>query len=300
MSQEINLYLCEPRGFCGGVTRAVKIVEETLNKFGSPIYVYHEIVHNKHIVETFRNKGVVFIETLDEISDSSRPLVLSAHGVPQALEEQAKALNITYIDATCPLVKKVHKKVKELDKNEAEIVIIGKKNHQEIIGTKGQIQNLEKTHIVSSVADIEQLNLQGEKIGFVTQTTLSLDETKEMIEALQAKYPNINSLSKSDICYATTERQNAIKKLCELVEMVIIIGSKNSSNSAKLKEVALAYGAKGAILIDDVSELDWESISTYKNIGISSGASAPEYLVEELVKSFQIHYGNIKIKSVKL
>ena len=300
MPQEINLYLCEPRGFCGGVTRAVKIVDEALNKFGSPIYVYHEIVHNKHIVENFRNKGVVFIENLEEISDFSRPLVLSAHGVPQALEEKAKELNISYIDATCPLVKKVHKKVKELDKDEAEIVIIGKKNHQEIIGTKGQLKNLERTHIVNSLADIETLNIQNDKIGFVTQTTLSLDETKEMIDALQTKYPNINSLSKSDICYATTERQNAIKKLCELVEMVIIIGSKNSSNSAKLKEVALAYGAIEAILIDDVSELDWTSVSKYKNIGISSGASAPEYLIEELVNSFQIHYGKIKIKSVKL
>ncbi|MFV0626446.1 MAG: 4-hydroxy-3-methylbut-2-enyl diphosphate reductase [Alphaproteobacteria bacterium] len=300
MFGEINLYLCEPRGFCGGVTRAVKIVEGTLNKFGAPIYVYHEIVHNKHIVDDFRQRGVLFIEHLDEISDFSRPLVFSAHGVPLALEERAKEMNLISIDATCPLVKKVHKKVKDLEQEKTNIIIIGKKNHQEIIGTKGQLSNIEKVHIVSSIEDIEKLKIDNKNIGFVTQTTLSLDENKEMIEALQNKYPNINSLSKSDICYATTERQNGIKNLCKFAEAIIIIGSKNSSNSNKLKEVALVEGAKVAFLIDDASELDWEKLSTFQNIGISSGASAPEHLVEALVETFKSRYEKIKITSVKI
>ncbi|MDD4557166.1 MAG: 4-hydroxy-3-methylbut-2-enyl diphosphate reductase [Alphaproteobacteria bacterium] len=300
MFGEIELFLCAPRGFCGGVIRAVKIVEETLQKFGSPIYVYHEIVHNKHIIKNFKESGVVFIEDLSEVVDSSRPVIFSAHGVPLDLEAKAKQMNLIAIDATCPLVKKVHRKVCELESEAADVIIIGKKSHQEIIGTTGQLKDLSKAHLIGSVADVEKLSIANQKVGYVTQTTLSVDETKEIIAALQQKFPRLSSLSKSDICYATTERQRAVKTLSQEVEVMIIIGSKNSSNSNKLREVALGEGVAHAILIDDVSELNWQEMTTFSKIGISSGASAPEYLVEELVSAFKKHYEKIKITDVKL
>lgn len=294
MAQQINLYLCEPRGFCGGVIRAIDMVEGALKDFGAPVYVLGEIVHNKHVVSELAQKGVVFVKSLDEVA-RGRPLILSAHGVAKDVQKKAESFCENIIDATCPLVKKVHEKVEDLEKGDSEIIIIGKRSHPEIMGTKGQAKDETRVHVIESVGDVRALNLNGKKIGFVTQTTLSVDEVADIVEALKNKFPNIDSLSKSDICFATTHRQAAVKDLAKKVGLVIVIGSKNSSNSNKLKEIALKNGAKEAVLIDDVSELDWSLVDRYSDIGISAGASAPEHLVQELVDEFEARYGMFRV-----
>lgn len=294
-----DIYLASPRGFCAGVKRAVAIVEKTLHQYGAPVFVRHEIVHNKYVVENLKQKGAVFIEELSEINDNSRPVIISAHGAPQKVFKEAEQLNLKAIDATCPLVKRVHQQIKRLDKKGCEIIVIGKKEHAEIIGTTGQIANQDKIHIINSLNEAENLQLpQQAKTGVVTQTTLAAEDTDEIIALLQCKFPSLETLSNNDICYATTHRQAAVKELAKECEAIIVIGSKNSSNSKHLKEIALRFGAAKAFLIDDATELDWKEIINLQQIGISAGASAPEYLVEELINEFKRRYDIINIHNV--
>lgn len=301
MSNDLTVYIAEPRGFCAGVRRAIEIVEQALKDYGAPVYVRHEIVHNKHVIEDLKNKGVIFIDELAQMQDKSRPLIFSAHGVPQSVVDETVKLGIKTIDATCPLVAKVHNQIKKLYQEDMEIIVIGKKNHVEIIGTVGQIPSNNKLHIINSKEDIEALNINPEsKVGFVTQTTLSIDDTKEIVAALKEKFPTISAMSKDDICFATTNRQKAVKEMAKAADLIIVIGSKNSSNSKQLKEVALKNGAKNAVLIDDANELDWALLKEYQTIGITAGASAPEYLVQDLLYQLKSHYDNIKIMDVKV
>ena len=247
-----NIYLAEPRGFCAGVRRAISIVEQALHDFGAPVYVRHEIVHNKHVIEDLKAKGVLFIDDFSEIADKSRPVIFSAHGVPLSMEAQARALGLKTIDATCPLVAKVHRQLQKLQKQNMEIIVIGKPNHVEIIGTIGQVEDQSRIHIINSLAEAEQLNLNPKSdIGFVTQTTLSVDDTRDIVAYLKKKFPTIETMRKDDICFATTNRQKAVKEMAHQAELLIVIGSKNSSNSKQLREVALKNGAKEALLSDD-------------------------------------------------
>ena len=301
MSENLTVYIAEPRGFCAGVRRAIEIVEQALRDYGAPVYVRHEIVHNKHVIEDLKNKGMIFIDELAQMQDQSRPLIFSAHGVPQSVVDETDKLGIKTIDATCPLVAKVHNQIKKLYNEDMEIIVIGKKNHVEIIGTVGQIPSSNKLHIINSKEDIEALNINPEsKVGFVTQTTLSVDDTKEIVAALKQKFPSISAMRKDDICFATTNRQKAVKEMAKVADLIIVIGSKNSSNSKQLKEVALKNGAKNAVLIDDASELDWALLKEYQTIGITAGASAPEYLVQDLLNQLKSRYDNIKIMDVKV
>lgn len=292
----LDVYLAEPRGFCAGVRRAIGIVEDALEKFGAPVYVRHEIVHNKVVLEYLRGKGVIFI---DDLADAlpERPVIFSAHGVGLEIIEEANHLKLNILDATCPLVAKVHKQISRLEESGAGIIVIGKKNHPEIIGTIGQLRNPEKAIVICSVEEAQKINLpKDSKIGFVTQTTLSVDDTAEIINVLKQKFDNLMSMSQSDICFATTNRQGAVKALAQKTPNIIIIGSANSSNSRQLKETALKNGAQKAFLIDRAHELDFEEIKG--SVGISAGASAPEELVEELLQELQKHYDKINIHPV--
>jgi 4-hydroxy-3-methylbut-2-enyl diphosphate reductase len=299
MKRKINLYLAEPRSFCAGVSRAIKIVEKTIEKYSTPIYVRHEIVHNKHVIETLKNKGAIFVDSIDEIKDKSRPVIFSAHGVAIAVKEKAINMGFTYIDAVCPLVSKVHNQAKKYEKENIKTILIGKEKHPEVIGTKGQIKNNNIT-IISNVKDVEKLEKSNEKIAYICQTTLSIDEVKNIVEALENKFPNLIKKKSSNVCYATTNRQNAVKEISKKSDLVIVIGSQNSSNSKKLKKVAETVGKTKAILIDDASSLDFDEINdSIKNIGITAGASAPEILVENLISKLKEKFEiNINIVTV--
>ncbi len=300
-THNLTLYLAEPRGFCAGVRRAIAIVEQALSDFGAPVYVRHEIVHNKHVIEDLKAQGVIFIDDFAEIEDKSRPVIFSAHGVPQSVERQAQQLGLKTIDATCPLVAKVHRQIQKLQRQKMEIIVIGKPNHVEIIGTIGQVEDSSRVHIINSLEEAQQLQLDSSQpIGFVTQTTLSVDDTQDIVKYLKAAYPTIETMRKDDICFATTNRQKAVKKMAPLSDVVIVIGSKNSSNSKQLKEVALKNGAKQALLIDDANELDWEVLSHASSVGMTAGASAPEYLIEDLLYQLRRHYDNINIMQCKV
>lgn len=300
-THNLTLYLAEPRGFCAGVRRAIAIVEQALSDFGAPVYVRHEIVHNKHVIEDLKAQGVIFIDDFAEIEDKSRPVIFSAHGVPQSVERQAQQLGLKTIDATCPLVAKVHRQIQKLQRQKMEIIVIGKPNHVEIIGTIGQVEDNSRVHIINSLEEAQQLQLDSSQpIGFVTQTTLSVDDTQDIVKYLKAAYPTIETMRKDDICFATTNRQKAVKKMAPLSDVVIVIGSKNSSNSKQLKEVALKNGAKQALLIDDANELDWEVLSHASSVGMTAGASAPEYLIEDLLYQLRRHYDNINIMQCKV
>lgn len=299
MTVETKIYLAQPRGFCAGVRRAITIVEEALAKFGAPVYVRHEIVHNKHVIENLKAKGAVFIDDFNEITDKSRPVIFSAHGVSKAIETEALRLGLKTIDATCPLVSKVHQHIQSLENEGREIIVIGKKNHVEITGTVGQISHLEKVHIINSLEEAQNLELNSQHAaGFVTQTTLSVDDTRDIIACLKTRFPSIEAMKKDDICFATTNRQKAVKEMAKQAKTIIVIGSKNSSNSKQLKETALKTGANQAFLIDDAGELDFSTIEPGTSLGITAGASAPEYLVEDLLYQLQAHYDNIKIIDV--
>ena len=287
MKNNINIYLASPRGFCAGVDRAIQIVERAIKKFGSPVYVRHEIVHNKHVVEDLKKKGAIFVEELNEISDKTRPVIFSAHGVPKHVPEEAEKINIQYIDATCPLVSKVHREAEQLHKNGFKIILIGHKNHPEVIGTMGQIPS-KFIDLIETKEQAEKYKLNGaEKIAYITQTTLSVDETEEIAKILRKRFPKIKSPIKEDICYATTNRQMAVKKIAPMCDMFFVIGSKNSSNSLRLVEVAKKSGCNKSELIDDEKKLPIRDILECKNIGISSGASAPEFLVKNMIKQIE-------------
>ncbi len=297
-SSSIHLYLPEPRGFCAGVRRAIAIVEQALQQYGAPIYVRHEIVHNKHVIQSLKAKGAVFVEDLSAVPEGS-VTIFSAHGVGQNVIAEAHTRHLQIIDATCPLVEKVHQQIIKYAAAQMSIIVIGKSSHPEIIGTIGQIQGYQDLHIINSLHDAETISVKHKNnIGFVTQTTLSVDDTQAIVDVLKSRFPNIHGLQKKDICYATTNRQKAIKAIAAQSECVLILGSQNSSNSKQLRDTALKNGAKLAFLIDDAGEISWDSLQGIQHIGISAGASAPEYLVDELIKTFQQRYDKINIHHV--
>ena len=285
MKQKIKIFLAAPRGFCAGVDRAIEIVKKTLNKYGRPVYVRHEIVHNKNVVESLKNLGAIFVEEISEIKDKSRPVIFSAHGVPKKVPEEAKLEKIFYIDATCPLVSKVHRETEQLHKKGFDIVLIGHKNHPEVVGTMGQLPK-GSIKLIEKKEEVENLNFS-KPLAYVTQTTLSVDDTKEIIDALKVKFPEIKGPVKEDICYATTNRQAAVKKIAPNCEMFFVIGSRNSSNSARLVEVAKKSGCKNSELIFYGKSAPLEKIKSCKTIGLSSGASAPEELVQNFISEIK-------------
>jgi 4-hydroxy-3-methylbut-2-en-1-yl diphosphate reductase len=294
---QLNIYLASPRGFCAGVDRAVEIVKKSLQKFGAPIYVRHEIVHNKHVVQELKEMGTIFVNELDDIEDTSRPVIFSAHGVAKKVVDDAKFKNLLYIDATCPLVSKVHREAEQLNKQGYHIFLIGHENHPEVIGTMGQIDN-NNIELIQNKEDVETiLPIKEKKYAYITQTTLSIDDTKEIIQSLQNKFPTIKGPIKEDICYATTNRQAAVKLIAPKCDLFLIIGSRNSSNSQRLVEVAKKNGCENSLLLHTDLEFPEEQILNCKNLGLSSGASAPEILIQNLIKKIK-KIRNVQIEEV--
>jgi 4-hydroxy-3-methylbut-2-enyl diphosphate reductase len=289
--KKIKIFLASPRGFCAGVDRAIEIVEKSLKKFGSPIYVRHEIVHNKSVVENLKKKGAIFVEELSEITDSSRPVIFSAHGVPKNIPEEAKKKKIFFIDATCPLVTKVHKEAERHHKNGCQIILVGHKDHPEVIGTMGQLP-VGSIKLVETEEDAQNIKVDefSKPLAYVTQTTLSVDDTKNIIEILKKKFPNIKAPIKEDICYATTNRQNTVKKIAPNCEMFFVIGSENSSNSKRLVETAKKFGCTKSELFDFNKALPVNQIMKVKTIGLTSGASAPEKLIKNFISALKKHF----------
>ncbi len=292
MTKKLNIFLAGPRGFCAGVDRAIEMVKGALKKYGAPVYVRHEIVHNKFVVENLKSQGAIFVEELNEIEDRSRPVIFSAHGVPKAVPEEALSLNLVYYDATCPLVSKIHKEVENFDKKNLPVILIGHRNHPEVIGTMGQTDK--KIHLVEKAEDVKKLPLnQNDEIAYVTQTTLSVDDTKDIIKEIKLHFSNVIEPKKNDICYATTNRQEAVKKIAKQCDYFLVIGASNSSNSLRLVEVAKNYGSKKAILVEDVDSLNLNIFQESENIGITASASSPEVLVKKLLdnlkRNFEIH-----------
>ena len=298
-NKTLKIYLAAPRGFCAGVDRAIEIVKKSIDKYGAPVYVRHEIVHNKHVVESLQRIGAIFVEELSEIKDKSRPVIFSAHGVPKSVPEEANNLNMNYVDATCPLVSKVHREAENLYKNGSHILLIGHKNHPEVIGTMGQIpeDGIDLIESIDYAKSYKKKN--GKKIAYVTQTTLSVDDTKDIINELKIKFPEIKEPKKEDICYATTNRQAAVKKIAVKCDMFFVIGSRNSSNSVRLVEVAKKSGCAESILMHSESNIPYEKLENCKIIGISSGASAPEILVENFISSIKKKY-EVNIEEIEI
>ncbi len=289
MSKKLNIYLAGPRGFCAGVDRAIEMVKEALRKYGQPVYVRHEIVHNKYVVENLKAEGAVFVEELNEIKDKSRPVIFSAHGVPKSVPQEALDLNLSYFDATCPLVSKIHKEVEIFDRKQLPVILIGHRNHPEVIGTMGQTKS--KIFLVESIEDVKKLSLKrDEKIAYVTQTTLSVDDTKDIVDEIKKSFDNVIEPKKNDICYATTNRQEAVKKIAADCDYFLVIGASNSSNSLRLVEVAKNYGSKKAILVEDVDSLNLNIFENCENIGITASASSPEILVKKLIDKLKRNF----------
>ena len=286
-NKEIKILLAAPRGFCAGVVRAIDIVEKVLEKHGAPVYVRHEIVHNKHVVDDLKKKGAIFVEELSEIQDKSRPVVFSAHGVPKSVPIEAESKKIFYVDATCPLVTKVHREAERHLKNGCTIILIGHKDHPEVIGTMGQIPK-DKIKLIETVDDANSIKVI-EPVAYVTQTTLSVDDTKDIIDVLKKRFPNIKGPIKEDICYATTNRQDSVKKIAPECEMFFVIGSDNSSNSKRLVEVARKAGCKNSQLITFEKDFPISEIIKCSKIGLTSGASAPEKLVKDFITEIKNH-----------
>lgn len=286
---QLTLRLCGPRGFCAGVDRAIQIVVLALKKFGAPVYVRHEIVHNRYVVEGLEARGAVFIEELDEIPHEHRdaPVVFSAHGVPKSVPAHARQMNLLYLDATCPLVSKVHKQAMLHEKRGRHVLLIGHEGHPEVIGTMGQLPE----GAVSLIETVEQAQNYappaGTALGFVTQTTLSVDDTADIIARLEQRFPDMVAPSAESICYATTNRQDAVKQAAPGTDLFLIVGAPNSSNSRRLVEVAKRAGAKHSLLVQRASELDWDEIGVPKVVSLSAGASAPEIIVEEIIENFR-------------
>ena len=296
--KEIKILLSAPRGFCAGVERAIEIVEKSIQKYGSPVYVRHEIVHNKYVVDDLKNKGAIFVEELEEIEDKSRPVIFSAHGVPKKIPEDAKNYNMTYVDATCPLVSKVHREAENLHKAGYHLILIGHENHPEVIGTMGQLP-VGSIDLIQNEDEAKIYNTnQKDKISYVTQTTLSVDDTEEIIKILKERFPNIKEPMKEDICYATTNRQMAVKNIAKKCDLFFVIGSRNSSNSVRLVEVAKKSGCSNSLLIHSQSEIPYSLIEKSNTIGISSGASAPEILVNDFINSLKKRF-SVNINEVE-
>ena len=294
---KLTLYLAAPRGFCAGVDRAIKIVEMAIEKWGAPIYVRHEIVHNKFVVDGLREKGAVFVEELDECP-TDRPVIFSAHGVPKSVPAAASERRMIYVDATCPLVSKVHIEAERHHENGLQMVMIGHAGHPETIGTMGQLPEGEVL-LVETVEDVGTLTPRDpEQLAFITQTTLSVDDTKDIVAALRARFPAIVGPHKEDICYATTNRQEAVKVIAPKVDALLVIGSPNSSNSRRLVEVARARGCSYAQLVGNATEIDWRALDGITTVGVTAGASAPEILVDEVVEAFRDRF-DVAVETVE-
>ncbi|HWP27461.1 MAG TPA: 4-hydroxy-3-methylbut-2-enyl diphosphate reductase [Xanthobacteraceae bacterium] len=282
----LRVLLCSPRGFCAGVVRAIDCVEQALKRYGPPVYVRHEIVHNRYVVESLKAKGAVFVEELDEIPDTDAPVIFSAHGVPKSVPEAARRRNLLALDATCPLVTKVHREAEVHYKRGCEIVLIGHRDHPEVIGTMGQLPPGAVT-LIESLADAAAFVPRNpQKLAYVTQTTLSVDDTAEIVALLKRRFPAIAEPHKEDICYATTNRQDAVKRVAPQVEAMIVVGAPNSSNSQRLKEVAERAGCRTVALVERAEDIDWARFGAIRSLGITAGASAPEVLVEEIIAAF--------------
>ncbi|MBT4571080.1 MAG: 4-hydroxy-3-methylbut-2-enyl diphosphate reductase [Nitrosomonadales bacterium] len=289
MQKEINIMLAEPRGFCAGVERAIMIVEKTLEKYGPPIYVRHEVVHNEFVIKGLRKKGAIFVDDMEAIPKGSH-VIYSAHGVSKLVKKKAQDFNLIPIDATCPLVTKVHRQVISQSSKGNIIIMIGHEGHPEVEGTMGQVDKDDKIFLVQNQAEVDSLELKNtEKISYVTQTTLSIDETKVIIKKLKEKYPNITGPNKDDICYATQNRQDAVKSLVKDKELIIVVGSSNSSNSTRLVELAKQEGVE-SVLVGNIENFDLSILLNKKRIGITAGASAPEILVKNLIKKIKHDY----------
>ena len=296
MKNELLISLAEPRGFCAGVDRAIMIVEKALEKYGSPIYVRHEVVHNEYVIKDLREKGAIFVEDMEAIPKGSH-VIYSAHGVSKLVRKKANDFNLIPIDATCPLVTKVHNEVTQKNAQGNIIIMIGHDGHPEVEGTMGQVDDKGKIKLVQTQEDVDNLELgDEEKISYVTQTTLSIDETKGIIKKLKEKYPHITGPNKSDICYATQNRQDAVRSLVKDNEMIIVLGSSNSSNSTRLVELAKQSGVE-SILVGNVDNFDMSLLKNKKRVAITAGASAPEILVENLIKKIEKNY-NVSINKM--
>ncbi len=286
----LKVLLCSPRGFCAGVVRAIDSVERALDRYGAPVYVRHEIVHNRYVVESLKAKGAIFVEELDEIPETDAPVIFSAHGVPKSIPEEAKKRNFFALDATCPLVTKVHREAEIHHKRGRQIVLIGHAGHPEVIGTIGQLPSGAIT-LVQSVDEVAAFMPRDPgNLAYVTQTTLSVDDTADIVAALKARFPQIHGPHKEDICYATTNRQEVVKKVAPMVEAMVVVGSPNSSNTQRLKEVAERAGCARAALVQRAEDIDWSLFGSLTSLGITAGASAPEILVEEVIGAFAERY----------
>ena len=292
-----KIFLAAPRGFCAGVDRAIKIVEMALEKWGAPVYVRHEIVHNKFVVDNLRDKGAIFVEELDECPND-RPVVFSAHGVPKSVPAEAENRNMIFVDATCPLVSKVHIEAERHSGNGLQMVMIGHKGHPETIGTMGQLPEGEVL-LVETVEDVADLDVRDpDSLAYVTQTTLSIDDTADIVTALQHRFPKIVGPHKEDICYATTNRQMAVKAIAGKVDALLVVGAPNSSNSKRLVEVGTKAGCQYAQLVQRADDIDWNALGDMQNIGITAGASAPEVLVNEVIDAFRAK-GEVEVEIVE-
>ncbi len=287
---ELRLVLCAPRGFCAGVVRAIEVVERALRIYGPPVYVRREIVHNKHVVESLKAKGAVFIEELSQAPPGGAPVIFSAHGVARAIPEEARARNLFTIDATCPLVTKVHREALIHFKRGRHVILIGHTGHPEVVGTMGQLPPGAMT-LVASVADVEALCFEAQtQLAYATQTTLSIDDTRDVVTALQRRFPGIYGPQREDICYATTNRQEAAKRAATMVDAVIVVGAANSSNSQRLREAAEREGCGFVQLVASVEAIDWCALASVRSVAITSGASAPEFLVDQILHAFAERY----------
>lgn len=286
----LKVLLCSPRGFCAGVVRAIDTVEQALARYGAPVYVRHEIVHNRYVVESLKRKGVVFVEELDEVPDTGAPVIFSAHGVPKSIPAEAQKRRFFALDATCPLVTKVHREAEIHYKRGREVVLIGHAGHPEVIGTIGQLPEGAITLVQSVAETMAFVPRDAGKLAFLTQTTLSVDDTAEIVAALKARFPHIHGPHKEDICYATTNRQEVVKKVAPMVEAMVVVGSPNSSNTQRLKEVAERAGCARAALVQRAAEIDWALFGDLQTLGVTAGASAPEVLVEEVIGAFDQRY----------
>jgi 4-hydroxy-3-methylbut-2-enyl diphosphate reductase len=295
---KLTVMLAGPRGFCAGVDRAIEIVEKALDKFGLPVYVRHEIVHNKYVVDELRGKGAIFVEELDEVPEDF-PVIFSAHGVPKSVSAEAKRRNMIYLDATCPLVTKVHVDARRHRKEGRTVILIGHAGHPEVIGTLGQLPDGD-VKLVENVAQAEQIEIDDpDRLSFVTQTTLSVDDTADIVSVLKRRFPNIDAPRTEDICYATTNRQAAVKVLVRDCDAFIVLGAPNSSNSNRLAEVAAVEGCTKSILIERAAELNMSWMAGVSTLGVTAGASAPEILVKELLDLFEVHY-DVTVREVSV
>ena len=286
----LHVLLCSPRGFCAGVVRAIDSVERALTRYGPPVYVRHDIVHNRYVVDGLKAKGAIFVEELDEIPDTTAPVIFSAHGVPKSVPAQAKKRNFLALDATCPLVTKVHREAEIHHRRGCEVLLVGHRGHPEVIGTMGQLA-AGAVRLTETLADAEAFAPRDPaKLAYVTQTTLSLDDTAEIVAALKRRFPAIVGPHKEDICYATTNRQEAVKRVAPQVDAMIVVGSPHSSNSLRLKEVAERAGCLRTALIDRSADIDWRVFGAIGSLGITAGASAPEVLVEDIIGAFAVRY----------